>query len=76
MNAEQVSFADFIENKLGVSYRLAFPLLIVRTTIHTDALIQVGAPHASEVIIRDLVAPDLREKTAVSVSPSSLNITR
>ena len=49
---------------------------IVRTTIHTDALIQVGAPHASEVIIRDLVAPDLREKTAVSVSPSSLKITR
>ena len=49
---------------------------IVRTTIHTDALIQVGAPHASEVIIRDLVAPDLREKTAVSVGPSSLKITR
>lgn len=49
---------------------------IVRTTISTDALIQVGAPHASEVILRDLVAPDLRDKTAVSVSPSSLKVTR
>ena len=49
---------------------------IVRTTISTDALIQVGAPHASEVILRDLVAPDLRDKTPVNVSPSSLKITR
>ena len=51
-------------------------LEILRTTISTDALIQVGAPQASEVILRDLVAPDLRDKTAVSVSPSSLKITR
>ena len=36
----------------------------------------VGAPHASEVILRDLVAPELRDKTAVSVSPSGLKITR
>ena len=49
---------------------------IMRTTIGAQTLINVGAPHASEVILRDLDAPDLRDKTPVSVSPSSLKITR
>ena len=49
---------------------------IMRTTISAQTLINVGAPHASEVILRDLDAPDLRDKTPVSVSPSSLKITR
>ena len=49
---------------------------ISRTTFSSSALFDVSAPQATEVILRDLVAPDLKDKLPVNVSPRNLKITR
>ena len=49
---------------------------ILRTAVSSSALFDVSAPQATEVILRDLVVPDLEDKAPVNVRPGNLKITR